>query len=154
MTKIRYNIIQLEVTQAGQVVEIRHRLPSNYGRCIGFVARHVKGVYSEVDIPEIGLLAIEFNSRKQLFVNDLIGYETEVEQLPEYKELNIPLESGQLITGYYLDTQKSPDKWPYLNKEWFRPYKVAIYLKCEIQNSNQNVRSSAIHTTATQAAKC
>jgi hypothetical protein len=152
MTKIRYNIIQLDVTEAGQVVEIRHRLPSNYGRCNGYVARHVKGISSELDLPEIGLLAVEFNSRKQLFINDLIGYEAQVEQLPEYRELNIPLESGQLVTGYYLDTQKSP--YPFVDvKEWFRPYSIAIYLRCEIQNNEQHVRSSSIHSTTTEAAK-
>ena len=152
MTKIRYNIIQLEVTESGQVVEINHRLPSNYKRCIGYVARHVKGITSELDIPEIGLVAIEFNSRKQLFFNDLVGYEAQVEQLPQFQELNIPLESGQLVTGFYLDTQKSPD--PLIDlKEWFRPYRIAIYLKCEIQNNEQHVRSSSIHPTATEAKK-
>ena len=83
MTKIRYHIIQLDVTEYGQVVEIRHRLPSNYGRCTGYVARHVKGISSDVDIPEIGLVAVEFNSRKQLYFNDLVGFEAQVEQLPE-----------------------------------------------------------------------
>ena len=150
MTKIRYNIIQLEVTESGQVVEINHRLPSNYKRCIGYVARHVKGIASELDIPEIGLVAIEFNSRKQLFFNDLVGYEAQVEQLPQFQELNIPLESGQLVTGFYLDTKKSTDPLMDL-KEWFRPYRIAIYLKCEIQNNEQHVRSSSIHPTATEA---
>ena len=41
MTKIRYHIIKLDVTEYEQVVEIRHRLPSNYGRCLGYVVRHV-----------------------------------------------------------------------------------------------------------------
>lgn len=150
MTKIRYNIIRLEVTEPGQAVEIRHRLSSHLSRCTGFVARHVKGISSDVDIPEIGLLAVEFNSRKQLFFNDLIGYEAQVEQLPEYQDLNIPLQSGQLVTGYYLDTQKSP--YPFdAAKEWFRPYTVAIYLRCEIQNNEQHVRPSSIHPTATEA---
>lgn len=151
MTKIRYHIIQFDVTEYGQVVEIRHRLPSNYGRCTGYVARHVKGIASDVDIPEIGLVAVEFNSRKQLYFNDLIGYEAQVEQLPEYQELNIPLDTGQLVTGFYLDTQKNP----YLLidiKEWFRPYQVAIYLKCELQNGKQHVRSSCIHPIAAEAA--
>lgn len=152
MTKIRYNIIRLEVTEPRQAVEIRHRLSSHLSRCTGFVARHVKGITSDVDIPEIGLLAVEFNSRKQLFFNDLLGYEAQVEQLPEYRDLNIPLESGQLVTGYYLDTQKSP--YPFANtKEWFSPYTIAIYLRCEIQNNEQHVRSSCIHPTTTEAAQ-
>ena len=50
MTKIRYHIIQLDVTEYEQVVEIRHRLPSNYGRCTGYAVRHVKGIGSDVDI--------------------------------------------------------------------------------------------------------
>ena len=147
MTKIRYNIIRLEVSEPGQAVEIRHRLSSHLSRCTGFVARHVKGITSDVDIPEIGLLAVEFNSRKQLFFNDLIGYEAKVEQLPEYKDLNIPLQSGQLVTGYYLDTQKFEDP----RKSGFNPYTVAIYLRCEIQNNEQHVRPSSIHPTATEA---
>ena len=53
MTKIRYHIIQLDVTEYGQVVEIRHRLPSNYGSCTGYVVRHVKGISSDVDIPAL-----------------------------------------------------------------------------------------------------
>jgi hypothetical protein len=151
MTRIRYHIIQLDVTEYEQVVEIRHRLPSNYGRCTGYVVRHVKGIGSDVGIPEIGLLALEFNSRKQLYVNDLVSYEVEVEQLPEFKELNIPLESGQLVTGYYHDTQINPYPLNAL-KEWFRPYQIAIYLKCEIQNGKQHVRSSCIHPVAVEAA--
>jgi len=152
MTRIRYHIIRLEVTEPGQVVEIRHRLPSHISLCTGFVARHVKGITSDVDIPEIGLLALEFNSRKQLFLNDLIGYEAKVEQLPKYRELNIRLESGQLVTGYYLDTQKSTD--PLINVvDWFIPYSIAIYLRCEIQNNESDVRSSCIYPTATEAAQ-
>lgn len=151
MTKIRYHIIQLDVTKYRQVVEIRHRLPSNYGRCTGYVVRHVRGIGSEVDIPEIGLVAVEFNSRKQLYFNYLVGYEAQVEQLPEFQELNIPLESGQLVTGYYLDTQINPYQNNAL-KEWFRPYRIAIYLRCEIQNGNKHVRSSSIYPVAAKAA--
>jgi hypothetical protein len=151
VTKIRYHIILLNVTESGQVVEIRHRLPSNYGRCTGYVARHVKGIVSEVDIPEIGLVAIEFNSRKQLYLNDLVGYQAQVEQLPEFQELNIPLESGQLVTGFYLDTQKNPD--PLIgSQEWFQPYQVAIYLKCELHKGKEHVRPSCIHTVAAETA--
>jgi hypothetical protein len=152
MTSIRYNIIRLEVTEPGQAVEIRHRLPSHLSRCTGYIARHVKGIYSRKDLPEIGLLAVEFNSRKHLFFNDLIGYEAKVHQLPEYKQLNIPLEPGQLVTGYYLDTRKLP-KGDTKSKKWFIPYTVAIYLRCEIQNNEQHVRSSCIYTTTTQATK-
>jgi hypothetical protein len=152
MTRISYNIIRLDVTEPGQVIEIRHRLPSHLSRCTGFVARHVKGIHSRRDIPEIGLLAVEFNSRKQLFLNDLIGYEAKVEQLPQYKHLNIPLDSRQLVTGYYLDTRKPPRQELTL-KEWFNPYTVAIYLRCEFQNNEQHVRSSSLYPTATEAEK-
>lgn len=149
MKKVRYNIIRLEVTEPGQAVEIRQRLPSHLNCCTGFVARHVKGIISSEDIPEIGLLAVEFNSRKHLFFNELIGFESKVEQLPEYQELNIPLEPGQLVTGYYLDTRKPLN--PSLDlKEWFNPYTVSIYLRCEIQNNEHHVRQSSIHTTATE----
>jgi hypothetical protein len=151
VTKIRYHIILLDVTEPGQVLEIRHRLPSNYGRCIGYVVRHVKGIGSNVDIPEIGLVAVEFNSRKQLYLNDLVGYQAQVEQLPEFQDLNIPLEAGQLVTGFYLDTQKNPD--PLIgSQEWFHPYQVAIYLKCELHKGKEHVRSSCIHTVAVETA--
>lgn len=151
MTNIRYSIIRLEVTRPGQVVEISQRLPAHVNRCTGYLSRHTQGIISGRDLPEIGLLALEFNSRKQLFINDVIGYEAELGDVPSYVNVDIPLINGQLVTGYYLDTRKIDSKL--LNKE-FTPYKVSVYLRCEYVKTENDVRSSAIHTTAAQAEKC
>lgn len=153
MTDIRYSIIRLEITHPGQVLEISHRLPSHVNRCSGYLSRHTQGIISGVDLPEIGLLALEFNSRKQLYINDVVGFEAVPGDVPHYREINVPLIKGQLVTGYYMDTQRFDPK-DLLNKE-FNPYKVSIYLRCEFEKTeNNDVRSSAIHTTATQTAKC
>lgn len=123
-TKIRYSIIRVPVTTAGEIVEISHKLPGHLKVCTGFLARHTKGLELPSDQPEIGLLALEFNSRKQLFINDVIGYQATVQELPNYQTVNIPLEKGQLVTGYYMDTEQvAPPR--------FKPYVISIYLRCE-----------------------
>ena len=125
MTKIRYSIIRLDVTELGEIIEISHKLPAHLKLCTGFNARHTKGLDVPKDLDEIGLLALEFNSRKQLFVNALIGYQSKVEALPEYQDIHIPLENGHLVTGYYMDTEQ-------VAVADFKPYTVSIYLRCEL----------------------
>ena len=128
MTRIRYSIIRIQVDQLRQIVEINHKLPAHLKVCTGFVVRHTKGLTTAVDLPEIGLITLEFNSRKRLFANDLIGLEASPQSLPGYKPLRIPLESGQLVTGYYMDTGMiAPGD--------FAPYQVSVYLRCEMDES-------------------
>lgn len=128
MTKIRYNIIRVEVKERGEIIEISHKLPAHLKVCTGFNARHTRGLQVPKDLDEIGLLALEFNSRKQLLVNAVIGFQAKVEELPEYQDVQIPLENGQLVTGYYMDTEQ-------ITVADFRPYSVSIYLRCELEPS-------------------
>ncbi|MBU6158724.1 MAG: hypothetical protein KGP35_06795 [Bacteroidetes bacterium] len=151
MRNIRYCIIRLEVTHPGQVVEISQRLPMHVNRCTGYLSRHTQGIISGSDLPEIGLLALEFNSRKQLYINDVIGFQKDIGDIPEYLDVDIPLMNGQLVTGYYLDTRKIEPKE--CSHKVFAPYKVSIYLRCDYVKPDKDVRSSAIHTTAAGAAK-
>jgi hypothetical protein len=125
-TKIRYSIIRVPVIRSGEIVEISHKLPAHLKVCTGFLARHTQGLKLQSDKPEIGLLALEFNSRKQLLINDVIGFQSGVQEIPNYQEVNIPLESGQLVTGYYMDTEQvAPSD--------FQPYIISIYLRCELE---------------------
>ncbi len=132
MTKIRYSIIRLDVKERGEIVEISHKLPAHLKVCNGFNARHTKGLEVPKDLDEIGLLALEFNSRKQLLVNAVIGFQAKVEELPEYQDVQIPLENGQLVTGYYMDTEQ-------IAVADFSPYSVSIYLRCELEISKTEV---------------
>jgi hypothetical protein len=132
MTKIRYSIIRLDVKERGEIVEISHKLPAHLKVCTGFNARHTKGLEVPKDLDEIGLLALEFNSRKQLLVNAVIGFQAKVEELPEYQDVQIPLENGQLVTGYYMDTEQ-------IAVADFSPYSVSIYLRCELEISKIEV---------------
>jgi hypothetical protein len=125
-TKIRYSIIRVEVGSVGEIVEISHKLPAHLKVCTGFIARHTKGLELPIDQPEIGLLALEFNSRKQLLINDVIGYHASVQEIPDYQKVNIPLESGQLVTGYFMDTEQ-------VDAALFQPYLISIYLRCEME---------------------
>ncbi len=125
-TKIRYKIIQFEVNEPSQIVEISEKLPLHLKVCTGFMARHSKGLKLSNNLNEIGLIALEFNSRKQLLINSVVAYESKVEELPDYQEVNIPLENGQLVTGYYMDTNQ-------IEASDFMPYTVSVYLKCELE---------------------
>jgi hypothetical protein len=125
-TKIRYSIIRIEVGSVGEIVEISHKLPAHLKVCTGFIARHTKGLKLPIDQPEIGLLALEFNSRKQLLINEVIGYQASVQEIPDYQKVNIPLESGQLVTGYFMDTEQ-------VDAALFQPYLISIYLRCEME---------------------
>ena len=53
MAAIRYNIIRLQVDRPGQIVRFQHKIPSNLKRCTGFKAVHVRGVQTDLYIPEI-----------------------------------------------------------------------------------------------------
>ena len=65
MAAIRYNIIRLNVERAGQIIRFQHKIPSNLKRCTGFKAVHVKGVQTDLYIPEIGWFTASFNSLKE-----------------------------------------------------------------------------------------
>ena len=65
MAAIRYNIIRLQVDRPGQIVRFQHKIPSNLKRCTGFKAVHVRGVQTDLYIPEIGWFSASFNSLKE-----------------------------------------------------------------------------------------
>jgi hypothetical protein len=122
--KTRYHIIRLQVNKSGEFVSISEKLPAHLKVCTGFVARHTKGVKSTRDMSELGLLSLEFNNRKGLFVNDVVGFEYKLGSLPAYQTLNIPLDKGELLTGYFMDTKQ-------FDLGSFNPYTISVYLRCE-----------------------
>jgi len=140
MSRIRYSIIPIEVQQSREIVAINHKLPPHLERCTGYIVRHTKGITYGDDLPEIGLITLEFNSRKRLFVNDLICYSPRIEELPSYRGVQIPLENGQLVTGYYMDTGMIPGGH-------FTPYRVSVYLRCELGDETKDAQ--ACSTTCT-----
>jgi hypothetical protein len=129
-SKTRYHIIRLQVKQSGEFVAISEKLPAHLKVCTGYVARHTKGVKSTRDMNELGLLSLEFNHRKGHFVNDVVGFEYKLGSLPAYQTLNIPLEKGQLLTGYYMDTKQ-------FDLGSFNPYTISIYLRCDTHPKNE-----------------
>ena len=123
MAAIRYNIIRLQVDRPGQIVRFQHKIPSNLKRCTGFKAVHVRGVQTDLYIPEIGWFTASFNSLKEEAIVTPVSaqafYEPEVTH--EFQTLDVELLRGQLVVGVYVDTMKS---------NVFVPYIVSLYLRC------------------------
>lgn len=123
MAAIRYNIIRLQVDRPGQIVRFQHKIPSNLKRCTGFKAVHVRGVQTDLYIPEIGWFTASFNSLKEEAIVTPVSaqafYEPEVTH--EFQTLDVELLRGQLVVGVYVDTMKS---------NAFAPYIVSLYLRC------------------------
>ena len=123
MAAIRYNIIRLQVERPGQIVRFQHKIPSNLKRCTGFKAVHVRGVQTDLYIPEIGWFTASFNSLKEEAIVTPVSaqafYEPGVTQ--EFQTLDVELLRGQLVVGVYVDCMKT---------NVFAPYIVSLYLRC------------------------
>jgi hypothetical protein len=123
MAAIRYNIIRLGVERPGQIVRFQHKIPSNLKRCTGFKAVHVRGVQTDLYIPEIGWFTASFNSLKEeaivVGVSAQAFYEPEVSH--DFQALDVELKPSQLVVGVYVDTMKA---------NGFNPYVVSLYLRC------------------------
>lgn len=136
MATIRYNIIRLNVERPGQIVRFQHKIPSNLRRCTGFKAVHVRGVQTDLYIPEIGWFTASFNSLKEEAIVTPVSaqafYVPEVSQ--EFQSLEVELLKGQLVVGVYLDTMKASE---------FMPYVVSLYLRCTESNSAANGKPEA-----------
>ncbi len=147
MATIRYNIIRLNVERPGQIVRFQHKIPSNLRRCTGFKAVHVRGVQTDLYIPEIGWFTASFNSLKEEAIVTPVSaqafYEPEVSQ--EFQSLEVELLKGQLVVGVYLDTMKAST---------FMPYVVSLYLRCTEsviaangKPENEKVRTELVKNT-------
>ena len=150
MAAIRYNIIRLQVDRPGQIVRFQHKIPSNLKRCTGFKAVHVRGVQTDLYIPEIGWFTASFNSLKEEAIVTPVSaqssYNPEVSH--EFQTLDVELKAGQLLLGVYVDTMKT-------NR--FRPYIVSLYLRCTekniepIQKNTQPVLKKQAHTNTDES---
>ncbi len=122
MTTIRYRTVRFRVESRGQIVRTQFKLPLNMKVCTGYLMKVTGYMPAGQDQKEVGIFSIEFNSKKELTVNDVIGYEEEVELKPEFQMMHVELEKGAVANCVYMD------KYPgHLN---FSPYVVSLYLKC------------------------
>jgi hypothetical protein len=123
MAAIRYNIIRLRVERPGQIVRFQHKIPSNLRRCTGFKAVHVRGVQTDLYIPEIGWFTASFNSLKEEAIVVPVSAQafTNPEVSHEFQTLDVELKPSQLVVGVYVDT---------MTASGFNPYVVSLYLRC------------------------
>ena len=84
---------------------------------------HVRGVQTDLYIPEIGWFTASFNSLKEEAIVTPVSaqafYEPGVTQ--EFQTLDVELLRGQLVVGVYVDCMKT---------NVFAPYIVSLYLRC------------------------
>ena len=154
MATIRYNIIRLNVERPGQIVRFQHKIPSNLRRCTGFKAVHVRGVQTDLYIPEIGWFTASFNSLKEEAIVTPVSaqafYNPEVSH--EFQTLDMELKPSQLVVGVYVDTMKA---------NAFMPYVVSLYLRCTecISAANgkpetEKVRTELVKNTQSKSQDC
>lgn len=134
MAAIRYNIIRLSVERPGQIVRFQHKIPSNLRRCTGFKAVHVRGVQTDLYIPEIGWFTASFNSLKEEAI--VVPVSAQAFSYPEvsheFQTLDVELMPSQLVVGVYVDT---------MTASGFNPYVVSLYLRC---TENVSVRTELV----------
>lgn len=121
---IHYHILKLDVNAPNAVVKFDKQLPSHFEVCTGFVASVSKGITSENDITEVGMISLEFNNREIHAVNSIVDFQAHSQKKTEYQQLSVPLKANTLFSGVYHD-------WKNLQLIPFTPYEVKIYLRCE-----------------------
>jgi hypothetical protein len=131
----RYNIIQLKVDRPGQIIKFQHKVPTYLKRCIGFKTVHVRGIGTDLYIPEIGWFTASFNSLKEEAIVAPVSAQAflEPEETHDFQTLDVHLLQGQLVVGVYLDTCPS---------NLFAPYIVSLYLRCTDSNETKQVKSN------------
>ena len=144
MAAIRYNIIRLRVERPGQIVRFQHKIPSNLRRCTGFKAVHVRGVQTDLYIPEIGWFTASFNSLKEEAIVVPVSAQafTNPEVSHEFQTLDVELKPSQLVVGVYVDTMTAIG---------FNPYVVSLYLRC---TENVSVRTELVKNTQSKNQDC
>ena len=144
MAAIRYNIIRLSVERPGQIVRFQHKIPSNLRRCTGFKAVHVRGVQTDLYIPEIGWFTASFNSLKEEAIVVPVSAQafTNPEVSHEFQTLDVELKPSQLVVGVYVDT---------MTASGFNPYVVSLYLRC---TENVSVRTELVKITQSKNQDC
>jgi hypothetical protein len=144
MAAIRYNIIRLSVERPGQIVRFQHKIPSNLRRCTGFKAVHVRGVQTDLYIPEIGWFTASFNSLKEEAIVVPVSAQafTNPEVSHEFQTLDVELKPSQLVVGVYVDTMTAIG---------FNPYVVSLYLRC---TENVSVRTELVKNTQSKNQDC
>ncbi len=131
----RYNIIRLQVDRPRQIIRFQHKVPSYLKRCTGFKAVHVRGIGTDLLIPEIGWFTASFNSLKEEAIVAAVAAQPfyEPEETHEYQSLDVNLLPGQLVVGVYLDT---------CPHNVFAPYIVSLYLRCTDSVEKPHVKSN------------
>jgi hypothetical protein len=144
MAAIRYNIIRLSVERPGQIVRFQHKIPSNLRRCTGFKAVHVRGVQTDLYIPEIGWFTASFNSLKEEAIVVPVSAQafTNPEVSHEFQTLDVELKPSQLVVGVYVDT---------MTASGFNPYVVSLYLRC---TENVSVRTALVKIAQSKSQDC
>jgi hypothetical protein len=131
----RYNIIRLQVDRPRQIIRFQHKVPTYLKRCTGFKAVHVRGIGTDLYVPEIGWFTASFNSLKEEAIVTPVSAQAfyEPEETHEFQTLDVHLLQGQLVVGVYLDTCPS---------NLFAPYIVSLYLRCTDSNEIKQVTSN------------
>lgn len=104
MQRIVYYPVQFIVRHPLSPININSVLPSHIKRVIGIKAVHSVGVEkmrSELYLPVIGHLSLEFNSRKYHLGNLDIAFDNRPESNDGFLSTDIEIENNSLLTGNY-----------------------------------------------------
>lgn len=144
MSITRYNIIRLTVERPNQILRFQHKIPSYLKHCVGFKTSHVKGVPTDVYIPELGWITASFNNLKdEVIVSPIAAQPFGNPEDPfEYQDLNVDLKNGQLVVGVYVDSNRSNN---------YYPYTVSLYLKCKDVLTDEVVQSKQSSSKSEEA---
>lgn len=122
MGNIQYRILRFHITRRGEIVKQLHKLPVNLAVCTGYLANVLEVSPLPIAKPEVGLLSLEFNSKKDHVLNDVVGFENSTEAKLDFQLLDVELCKGEILHCLYVDR--------YPASLQFRKYTVSIYLRC------------------------
>jgi len=133
-SKYRWHIIIINVLEKNQTINIFEKLPMHLKRCVG-VHYSVKKFLptNRIDIPQVGEISLQFNSRKVHPLHDTISY-SKLPMIirPVFKTLCIDLEQNAPIIGFYTDYGLTIGQ-----QQEFLPYSLTVYLECETQETSR-----------------
>lgn len=114
----KWIIISLKVIGGG-MYDIDHKLPANVVSCDGFMLSVLQPLFN-ADFKRFGELSLQVNTHKVHPLNMVVDYfSNEVSPKKEPVSLDIPIEQGSIISGFYRDFSG-------------KDYTLNIYLACRI----------------------
>lgn len=118
---------QISITEANQLIQLDFHLPSDVKKVRGVLITindDLSSVNSE--ILHLGELSLSFNNKNINPIHTMVSYYKNPNNKKQSLLLDIEVEKGQIVSGYFIDNGKSITR-----EDVHLNYSVNVYLECE-----------------------